>query len=1586
MADFVLGRLKFKWRGDWAVSTAYLIDDIVKYGGNTYVCISNHSSQSTIEEFYTDLTARKWQLHGESFYFKGAYANATWYKFNDLVRYGQRQYRCTTQHTSASTVLDESKFELYQDVVDYKGDWAATTYYKVNDIVKNGAGQFRCILAHTSAGTFAIGSNWQVYTEGLQWEDTYNPSTTYQDGDVVNYGGYTYVYINATPAAGQTPTDNTYWDVLTTGFKALGDYSHGVTYKTGDTVKYGGNNYVCIANHANQYPSNTDGTVNSSYWTLNIEGFNYRAAYNAATIYNIGDVVRLTATTYVAIQDRIVNVSPDSDGAKWQIVAQGDSGAVLSTRGDLLIQGAAASQRLPMGLPGGILTNDGTDILWSGISGGNVLWVSPSGDNSNPGTEALPYLTLAYAVDHAKSNSITEIDTIAGGTGGTPAVYDDVTGTASREFTVASVPDTSTITINMGTSTHAHTYVDGGTIRKTDDSTLDVLTATYVHGTGVITIAVPGSYGGHGISVGHKVKLSGLNYTCSIGAKTYPEVGSASAYRITTDGSSIPTVEVINGGADHNVGDSIHITGAQLGSSSALTFNVKSVAGDIIRLKNGTFKEQLPLRVRKNVSIVGESLRNTRLQPATGTGTQIATVELTNNISGATNGTYEYIHASNVEKPFTVASVPDATSFTINLGTSAFAHTYNDGGVVTLADYTTRTITDAPYNNSTGVITITVSASHGLSVSDTVKLSGLKYSCLEGDKTYPKVGQGSVWTVVVEGGIATGVLTYHGGSGFSVGDVVTVPSANIGGGGDLTLTVKKLEDNNASNIFLTNEKNNLRNMTFTGLSGTKRSGGLYKVTVVDSDTFTIALATSAYAHTYVSGGSVIKVGDEGNVHLMSSASYAHGTGVLTINTATAHGLSTNDYATIGKMKFTCDLGEKIYPASGPYQQAIVSLDPSGNISFTSPYIQNCTSINAGACGVQVDGNLHKNTFTSSYKSILANDFTQINSDGIGVHVIGAGRAETVSVFTYYCDKANYAESGGFIRALNCSHSYGEKGVVASGTDASESPVQVTTRGMMLKYDQTAFGGGATEADIDNAITYDGSGTATIAGAGGATARLFRKNISLNYLHIDNIVGNFVQGETITITKEDTSTFTVNLDASFGDSTAAQKGQIGPLIAVKAGQEFTVATVPDATSFTINMGTSAFAHTYVSGGTVTKADDSVLAVSDAPYVYTTGVITITTPTHGLSVGDKVVLKDLGYTCSKGAKTYPTSSLATAGVLKVANNLKFPGDNNYYRIGLVSEENTTNETATVRLTASIELSEAKVNDVVAKSTADFSNIRLTGHDFLNIGTGDITTTNYPGIPTQLADQEDEVTEENGGRVYWVSTDQRGDFRVGDLFKIEQATGAATLNADAFNLSGLSELQLGSIGAELGATINEFSTDATLGGNSNTALPTENAVLGYMTKDLAGTGAWVPPTGTTAERPAGGALYTGALRYNATLVTWEGYNGSQWTGLGGGNPWQTHTADGSTALTVAANDRWFINTTAGALTVNLPASPLTGDQIRLQDLAGTFETNKVTIGRNTKKINGLDEDFLVSVEDASIGFVYTGATYGWKLLEVY
>ena len=137
-------------------------------------------------------------------------------------------------------------------------------------------------------------------------------------------------------------------------------------------------------------------------------------------------------------------------------------------------------------------------------------------------------------------------------------------------------------------------------------------------------------------------------------------------------------------------------------------------------------------------------------------------------------------------------------------------------------------------------------------------------------------------------------------------------------------------------------------------------------------------------------------------------------------------------------------------------------------------------------------------------------------------------------------------------------------------------------------------------------------------------------------------------------------------------------------------------------------------------------------------------------------------------------------------------------------------------------------------------------------------------------------------------------------------------------------------------------------------------------------------VPPTGTTAERPTGGDLKTGGIRYNSSLVTWEGYNGTQWTGLGGGNPWNST----STNITVAANDRYFVDTSGGAKTMTLPASPQTGDQVSFVDLAGTFDTNNLTIARNSLKINGATADLVVDVEDAAIQLVYTGATYGWKL----
>jgi hypothetical protein len=172
------------------------------------------------------------------------------------------------------------------------------------------------------------------------------------------------------------------------------------------------------------------------------------------------------------------------------------------------------------------------------------------------------------------------------------------------------------------------------------------------------------------------------------------------------------------------------------------------------------------------------------------------------------------------------------------------------------------------------------------------------------------------------------------------------------------------------------------------------------------------------------------------------------------------------------------------------------------------------------------------------------------------------------------------------------------------------------------------------------------------------------------------------------------------------------------------------------------------------------------------------------------------------------------------------------------------------ARFQISPQIGIEEAPIHasNVVVRSR--YSQVRLTGHDFLNIGTGNKNDSNYPGIPLNAPNPLREVLEVGGGRVFYTSTDQDGNFRVGDLFRVEQSTGIATLNADAFNLSGLNELSLGgvSLGGS-GAVINEFSTDSTFFANADNIVPTQKAIKTYISAALGSGGGNIAVNAVTA-----------------------------------------------------------------------------------------------------------------------------------------
>jgi len=85
-----------------------------------------------------------------------------------------------------------------------------------------------------------------------------------------------------------------------------------------------------------------------------------------------------------------------------------------------------------------------------------------------------------------------------------------------------------------------------------------------------------------------------------------------------------------------------------------------------------------------------------------------------------------------------------------------------------------------------------------------------------------------------------------------------------------------------------------------------------------------------------------------------------------------------------------------------------------------------------------------------------------------------------------------------------------------------------------------------------------------------------------------------------------------------------------------------------------------------------------------------------------------------------------------------------------------------------------------------------------------------------------------------------------------------------------------------------------------------------------------------------------------------------------------------------TLASGNGYFVNTTSGAITVTLPASPSVGDYLQIKDYAGTFGTNNLTIARNGSNIQGNANDSLITTNRAALKLVYADATKGWLYVE--
>ncbi len=130
---------------------------------------------------------------------------------------------------------------------------------------------------------------------------------------------------------------------------------------------------------------------------------------------------------------------------------------------------------------------------------------------------------------------------------------------------------------------------------------------------------------------------------------------------------------------------------------------------------------------------------------------------------------------------------------------------------------------------------------------------------------------------------------------------------------------------------------------------------------------------------------------------------------------------------------------------------------------------------------------------------------------------------------------------------------------------------------------------------------------------------------------------------------------------------------------------------------------------------------------------------------------------------------------------------------------------------------------------------------------------------------------------------------------------------------------------------------------------------------------------------EKRSGSTLTLGGACTAVTLAC-----GATQTGFGRTGTVDWCTTAKTSPFTSESGKGYFVNTSGGAVTVTLPASPSAGDIVSIADLNGTFDTNAVTLNRNSSKIKGACNDLDLKDERMSATVIYSGASQGWIAID--
>ncbi|MBG11465.1 MAG: hypothetical protein CMD92_09945 [Gammaproteobacteria bacterium] len=1018
MAEFKLSRIRFNWKGSWSGGSDYIVDDMIEYQGFTYVALKTHTAGTFYNDVAgTDVTPAepKWVKQSEGKSWKNTWTVSTHYSIGNIVKYGASIYECTESHTSAATfssgtdglVADIGKWTLVAvSSADWKYNWTVSTLYRTNDLVRYNGKVYKAINQHVSAATTLLGleanqADWTVLSDSDTWRGSWSIGTRYKVNDIVKYGGIVYQCVQGHTSADSITIgleeDQAKWAVQIDGIEYVtkvytdldgnktiqGIWQAEYRYKKNDIVKRGANLMKCLIGHT---ATSGAGGFNTDYaaskWSVFLPGSEYENVWGDNVYYQPGDTVLYGGYIYKAVTFN-VGLKPSQYGTDWNVTFEG-----YKFRGDWNGEDGASS----------FIDYKTGDLVR--LSGNLYIAIQ---DSTNLQPDAWPaYWELVIDGRQWRDYWEDNIEYFKGdmvnweGSSYTCLQYHRSSESASRPDLDVEQPDQNYWKVAvLGTLTNKLARKgDLKTFQDQDSTAIDTLRLP-IGATGQALRSTSGMPAWDTLDFQQKLYYVSLN-------------GVDDA---TAGGSLNAPFRTIRFAMNYLLADE----GARVGQGAT----VKCMAGE--------FAEILPISIPSKVALVGGELRTTTIRPAI----QEQDVVL---------GEKTYLHG--VPQPQVALTIPSANNL------SNMFYVRNGCGIrdCTLKGLTGTLVGPNDYGTSRPTGGSFVSLDPGSGPDDTsvwiANVNNMQYTPTAG--TYNPITGVMTLTLPTAQYTPTTGTTYNPATGIMKMELGTAHGLAVG---------EEVSLDNGSITFKCAKDNFATDHAYPRITdpiyGEKR-----KIIAKTATSITINVGVNpdgAYEHRFASAGNNA-VNWEHNIKIGNTVTIDTGSLVWTCamdSHATDHPYprATDPYANknieitnVSGNIITMNVGISSNTSAHLFKSASAGAVNMKRIAGgRSTYVQGVTTIGENCVGMKIDGSLHN----GGNRSIVANDFTQVLSDGIGYWATNRGRSELVSVFTYYAHIGYLAENGGILRATNGNNSYGTFGSVAEGFDSTETPQTAT---------------------------------------------------------------------------------------------------------------------------------------------------------------------------------------------------------------------------------------------------------------------------------------------------------------------------------------------------------------------------------------------------------------------------------------------------------------------------------------------------------------------------------------------------------------